>query len=611
MYSPHDQLPAPEPRTIRPDEFYFYDNTIKYLVKDVVRIMANGIPIDLKKVRELESTIDNVLEAVDDVVQNHSLIKEFQKQQHKYLIADFIEETKAKMKPASHFLKSFDCSNAIHRSYLMHIIGLDDYMMPPSEDIIYYSEDCVIYKWSARDVKERMKTCSHPTIKLLDAKQVDPTNRYAVAAMKLLAEHKAELYNRKYQEMLDKPPETVPPFNIGSSKQKQLFFSFLNIESESQSKTTGLPSWSRDEIERVNKETAEPLIKEITQAFSDYSSGAIIKQNFIPAFYKYTVDGNLYGTLRLFGAKTFRLTSQDPNLLNMPSTKSIYSKPVKKCFIAPPGYIILTADFGALEDRVIASLTRDNNKCRVFTDGLDGHCLNAYGYFKDEIAQYMELTHDLVTDVKEFYRLVEEGHKELKAIRQKGKPVTFGLSYGAYPPKVSKTLKVPLEDAEKIFNSYHNELYGGITKYREEYILPTAKLEGKIHLGLGCYLQSNNAKRDIRTLNNASCQFWSILTLLTINKLHQDIDINNMSDDIKCISTIYDSIYFIVKEDAHTIKWLNDRLIKYMTTDFMENQAIKNEATAEIGYDWATLHKIPNNASIKEIEEVLQQLKEH
>lgn len=607
MYSPHDQLPAPEPRTIRPNEFYFYDNTVKYLVKDVVRIMGNGIPIDLKKVRELEVTIDNVLEAVDNVVQNHPLVKEFQKQQHKFLITDFIEETKTKMKPPSHFLKSFDNSNAIHRSYLVYIINLEKSLpLQPSEPI-YSFGDCIIYKRSVRDIKNIASL--HPCLNLLNLKQVDPTNRYAIQAMQLLAEHKAEVYNRKYLEALERPPDTVQPFNIGSSKQKQLFFAFLGVESESLSKTTGLPSWSRDEIERVNKETTDLTIKEITQAFSDYSSGAIIKQNFIPAFYKYTINDRLYGTLRLFGAKTFRLTSQDPNLLNIPSTKSIYSKPVKKCFIAPPGYIIFTADFGALEDRVIASLTRDNNKCRVFTDGLDGHCLNAYGYFKDEIAKYMHLTHDIVTDVKEFYRLVEEGHKELKAIRQKGKPVTFGLSYGAYPPKVSKTLKVPLDTAKKIFDSYHNELYGGITEYRENYILPTAKQEGKIHLGLGCYLQSDNAKRDIRTLNNASCQFWSILTLLTINKLHQQIDISNLSNDIQCISTIYDSIYFIVKEDAHTIKWLNDRLITYMTTDFMENQTIKNEATAEIGYDWATLHKIPNNASIERIEEVLQQLK--
>lgn len=176
---------------------------------------------------------------------------------------------------------------------------------------------------------------------------------------------------------------------------------------------------------------------------------------------------------------------------------------------------------------------------------------------------------------------------------------------------MSKTLKISLAAASAIFNSYHNELYAGITDYRENYILPTAKAEGKIHLGLGCYISTNNARRDIRTLNNATCQFWSILTLLTINKLHQEIDINYLSNDIQCISTIYDSIYFIVRNDATTIKWLNDRLIKHMTTDFMINQTIKNEATAEIGLDWATLHKIPNNASIGQIEEVLQQLKDH
>ena len=50
------------------------------------------------------------------------------------------------------------------------------------------------------------------------------------------------------------------------------------------------------------------------------------------------------------------------------------------------------------------------------------HCLNAYGYFRDEIAQHMPITGDTVTDVKLFFKLQDEGHKELKAIRQRGKP---------------------------------------------------------------------------------------------------------------------------------------------------------------------------------------------
>ena len=78
-----------------------------------------------------------------------------------------------------------------------------------------------------------------------------------------------------------------------------------------------------------------------------------------------------------------------------------------------------------VEDRVIASLTRDTNKCDVFIKGYDSHCMNSLGFFKDEIAKYMPLTGDLGTDVLEFARLCESGHKELKDIRQKSKPATL------------------------------------------------------------------------------------------------------------------------------------------------------------------------------------------
>lgn len=112
-------------------------------------------------------------------------------------------------------------------------------------------------------------------------------------------------------------------------------------------------------------------------------------------------------------------------MLNTPSTGSKFAKPIKRCFIAPPGQLIYAIDLSALEDRVMASLSRDINKCSVFTDGLDGHCLNALGYFREEVAQHMPLTGDTVTDVKQFFDLQEHGHKELKAIRQKGKPATL------------------------------------------------------------------------------------------------------------------------------------------------------------------------------------------
>ena len=185
---------------------------------------------------------------------------------------------------------------------------------------------------------------------------------------------------------------------------------------------------------------------------------------------------------------------------------------------------------------------------------------------------------------------------------------TFGLSYGSFPAKVAATLKIPLEDAEAIFNRYHNELYSGITTYRENYVESTANAEGRIHMGMGCYIATDNASRDIRTLHNATCQFWSILTLLAINKMHQLIDLSGLQEEVQCISTIYDSIYFIVKKDADLIKWVNDQIVPIMGTDFIEGQTIENEATAEIGLDWADLHQISNDASEEEIQKVLDSL---
>ncbi|MHB8098113.1 MAG: DNA polymerase [Sulfuricurvum sp.] len=429
------------------------------------------------------------------------------------------------------------------------------------------------------------------------------------SAMHLLAEHKVAIYNEKYLEAIASPKVPVPAFNPASPPQKQTLFKWLNLESDKASKDTGLPSWDRDEVERINKTTDNPDIKHFTQCFIDHSFAAIVRNNFIEAFYKYTVNDRLHGQYKLLGAKSGRYTSSQPNMLNTPSTGSVFAKPIKECFTAAPGKLIAAIDYSALEDRVIASLSRDTNKCNVFLQNLDGHCLNAYGYFRERIAAEMPITGDTIVDVKNFFELTET-NKTLKAIRQDGKPATFGLSYGSYPPKVAATLKISLAAATVIFDRYHNELYPGITDYRENYVLPTTLEHGRIHLGLGFYMKSDRPDKDIRVLNNGTAQFWSILTALTINKMHQLIDAANLQDHIVVTSTIYDSIYFEVDNDPTLIKWLNDNIIPVILTDFMEDQTIKNEANLEIGTSWADLRILQHNASVETIESTIKALYE-
>jgi len=332
----------------------------------------------------------------------------------------------------------------------------------------------------------------------------------------------------------------------------------------------------------------------------------LLRTIFLKHSIPYTIDGVLHGNIRLFGAKSFRNTSNSPNLLNAPSTGSIYAKPLKRCIRAPDGHVIYTADLAALEDRVIANLSGDQNKKNIFLEGLDGHSLNACGYFPKLIEKAgMGKNTDNVAYVKEFYRRVEEDKNAvLSGIRFKSKAPTFKLAYGGFP------------DADKggvitqeIFDNYHDVLYPGITRYREKYVLPATKRQGFIHLGLGCIMYSGDPAADIRTLNNATVQFWSILTLIAINEFNYRLTEEDLHEEVKVSSTIYDSVYAKVLQDPEIIKWVNDNLIELLCVQYLEEEAIHNEANGDIGLNWADLHKISNNASIEEISEVLTYLR--
>ncbi len=204
---------------------------------------------------------------------------------------------------------------------------------------------------------------------------------------------------------------------------------------------------------------------------------------------------------------------------------------------------------------------------------------------------------------------MDAGNKRIKDLRQKSKAVTFGASYGAFPPKIASSINCSLEEGEQIFNAYHKELYPKITEYRENYVLPTAKQHKKLHLGLGFYINTKDPDSDIRTLANASIQFWSILSILAINELHRRIDSAGYQSQIKVISSIYDSIYLEVTDDPAIIQWANNNLIECMTKDFMPNQSVPNVAESEIGYSWASLKPTPNNATLDEINSTRQLLK--
>jgi DNA polymerase I-like protein with 3'-5' exonuclease and polymerase domains len=609
--SPHDLLPIEEPIKTSSNPPAFYETVVKPLIPDVVRIMANGIPIDLNKVMELEDFVSKALTESHKELSRNSLINAFLGGNKEKQVENKKKELEQKKVDYRSLIKPFNPANVVHRT-----MAVNYYLkLLPNPRL-----DLTQSKWTIDDVKRFNKDFNSTFLQ--DLINNVPIKNYVTDWVEtelaiIKAKNKNAAIEAKIKALLD--TVSISGFNPNSSKQKEAFFNSIGIHSTDYTKG-GNESYNRNWLEVLsdwlndiitdNEEEKQELIK-VVKALIANSYAAIIRNNFIKNFYRYTIDGVLYGNYHLFGTLTFRLTSTNPNLQNMPATGNIYAKPLKRCLVAKKGYLIFTVDLAALEDRVIANLSKDTNKCNIFLENIDGHTLNALSYFRADFEKELpKLAEETEYDyIRRITKAIEEGNKVLKHLRQISKSPTFALNYGAFPPKIAKQIKCSKEKAQEIFSTYHFKLYKGISTFREK-VLRKASKDKELHLGLGCSLKSFNPHWEIRTLFNACSQFWNILILLAINKIHKIIDEKGLSNDIKTIATIHDSVYFLVKDNIKTVKILNDTVIPIITQDFLIDRTVPNKAKAEIGYNWYDLVPISNNASYAEIRKALNTVRQ-
>ena len=169
-------------------------------------------------------------------------------------------------------------------------------------------------------------------------------------------------------------------------------------------------------------------------------------------------------------------------------------------------------------------------------------------------------------------------------------------------------MKIPFADAQSIWNTYHFELYPGVSAYRDGVVLDEAKRTGALYMGLGLSIKTDDPNKDIRTLANVYAQFYDIITLLVIPQIHKQIELAGYENDIFITSTIYDAIYFEVREDAKIIKWLNDTLIPIMVKPMFFNQPVPNKAALDIGKNWSSMTELPLDATEEQIQKVIEEV---
>jgi DNA polymerase-1 len=160
--------------------------------------------------------------------------------------------------------------------------------------------------------------------------------------------------------------------------------------------------------------------------------------------------GRIHTSFRQAIVPTGRLSSDNPNIQNIP-IRTERGRKIRKAFIPPSDeFVLLAADYSQVELRIIAALSKDATMIQAFLDGEDIHASTASKVFGVPLA---EVTTDL---------------------RRKAKAVNFGLAYGQGAFGLAMNLNISRTEAKEIIDNYFDK-YPGIKKYMDESIAEARK----------------------------------------------------------------------------------------------------------------------------------------
>jgi len=396
-------------------------------------------------------------------------------------------------------------------------------------------------------------------------------------------------------------------FNPASHPQlSRLLFEVLELPVLDTTKT-GAPSVGGATLADLKNHTTDQELLDLLVFIQDLSEVNKINGTFIKAFMQ--EEDFLHGNLKLGGTQSGRLSSNSPNLTNLPAHGSM-GKLVKSCIVASDGWLFAGADFSALEERIGAILSQDPNRIKVYTDGYDGHSMRAYKYFTDQMPDIDPTNVDSINSIADKY----------PELRRQSKAPTFALQYDGTWHTLEKRVGFPKKQAKAIEKAYH-ELYkvsdefGGRNKVfmqQHGYVECAFGLKLRTPIISQCILGNSKtpreAEREARSANNAVTQSWGMLLNRAMIATNKRIEEAGYGTDILPCNMIHDAGYFLVRDTPEHIKFLNDVLIEEM--EWQEDPAIKSDnvpmkAEMEIGKSWDKLTSLKNNATIQEVTDVI------
>jgi DNA polymerase-1 len=240
-------------------------------------------------------------------------------------------------------------------------------------------------------------------------------------------------------------------FNVDSPKQLgEVLFDHLKISNKAKKTKTGQYATSEDVLVKHEKDhPIVPLILEFRQLRK-------LKSTYVDPLPTMCdkVDGRIHTNFMQTVTATGRLSSNNPNLQNIP-IRSEKGKEIRKAFVPRSSeYQMMSADYSQIELRIIAALSGDKNMIQAFQQGMDIHTATA--------AKVFNVPFESVT----------------REQRSAAKAVNFGIIYGQSAFGLSQTLNISRTEAKSIIDSYF-EQFGQLKSYMDS-IIHVAREKGYV-----------------------------------------------------------------------------------------------------------------------------------
>jgi DNA polymerase-1 len=352
------------------------------------------------------------------------------------------------------------------------------------------------------------------------------------------------------------------PFNLGSPKQLQaILFDKMGLPVVRKT-PKGQPSTAEDVLQEMAQDYPLPRLILEHRSLSKLKSTYTDK---LPELIN-PVTGRVHTSYHQAVASTGRLASAEPNLQNIP-IRTETGRRVRQAFVAPPGRLILAADYSQIELRIMAHLSADERLRAAFHEGRDIHRATA--------AEVFGAAPGDVTPEQ----------------RRAAKAINFGLIYGMSAFGLARQLGIDREAAQAYIELYFAR-YPGVRAYMER-TREQARRDGYVEtlFGRRLYLPEINSRNGQRrqyaerTAINAPMQ-GTAADIIKRAMIQVDRWLQSEAQAACMIMQVHDELVFEVNEDD--LERMRAKVVELMSAAAELSVPLEVEAAA--GKNWDEAH---------------------